>query len=144
MALLPQAWRDTARAMSEENVKIVRDAFAAFERGDVTELLDLMTDDLVTHRIDPDDAMYYGKEGFFEAMAEWVEDFDDWTLTPEEFFDASGGVVVRVRQTARGRTSGVPVESLMWLDLQIVRGRVARLTFHTDPAKALEAAGLSE
>ena len=24
------------------------------------------------------------------------------------------------------------------------RGRVARLTFHTDPAKALEAAGLSE
>ena len=63
----------------------------------------------------------------------------------EEFFDASGGVVrPRLAKPARGRTSGVPVESLMWFDLQIVRGRVARLDVHPDPAKALEAAGPSE
>ena len=125
-------------------MEIVRDAFAAFERGDVTKLLDLMADDLVTHRIDPDNAVYHGKVGFFEATAEWIEDFEDWTVTPEEFFGASDGVVVRVRQTARGRTSGVPVESLMWFGLRIDGGRITRLTFHSDEAQAFEAAELSE
>ena len=130
--------------MSQENVEIVREAFAAFERGDVTALLDLMTDDLVTHRIDPDDAVYHGKEGFFQATADWTEDFEDWTVSAEEFLDASDGVLVRVRQTARGRTSGVPVDSLMWFELRMHEGRVARLTFHTDQAKAFDAAGLSD
>ena len=119
-------------------------AFAAFERGDVTAFLDLMADDLVTHRIDPDDAVYHGKEGFLQATAEWTEDFDDWTVTAEEFLEGSDGVVVRVRQTARGRVSGVPVESLMWFDLRMHEGRIARVTFHTDRARAFEAAGLSE
>ena len=35
VALLPQAWRDTARAMSQENVEIVRAALEALTRGDV-------------------------------------------------------------------------------------------------------------
>ena len=130
--------------MSQENVGIARKAFAAFERGDVTAFVDLMADDIVTHRIDPDDAVYYGKEGFFQATAEWTEDFDDWTVTAEEFVEGNDGVVVRVRQTARGRVSGVPVESLMWFDLRMHEGRIARVTFHTDRARAFEAAGLSE
>ena len=130
--------------MSQGNVEIVRRAFAAFERGDLTALLDLMADDLVTHRIDPDDAVYRGKEGFLKATAEWTEDFDDWTLTAEEFLDGSDGVLVRVRQTARGRVSGVPVESLMWFDMRVHEDRIVRVTFHTDRARAFEAAGLTE
>ncbi|HEX2129551.1 MAG TPA: hypothetical protein VHF58_10090 [Solirubrobacterales bacterium] len=101
--------------MSQENVEIVRD-----------------------------DAIYHGKEGFFQATAEWTEDFEDWTVTAEEFLDAGEGVLVRVRQTARGRISGVPVDSVMWFDLRMHEGRVARLTFHNDRAKAFKAAGLSE
>jgi ketosteroid isomerase-like protein len=44
--------------MSQESVEIVREAFAAFERGDLSHVIDLMADDLVTHRIEPDDAVY--------------------------------------------------------------------------------------
>ena len=130
--------------MSQENVEVARKAFAAFERGDLTALLDLMADDLVTHRIDPDDAVYQGRDGFLKATSEWTEDFDDWTLTAEEFLDGSDGVLARVRQTARGRVSGVPVESLMWFDMRVHEGRIARITFHTDRAEAFEAAGLTE
>ena len=41
MALLPQAWRDTAWAMSEENVEKVRAGFAAHNRGDLDAWLEL-------------------------------------------------------------------------------------------------------
>jgi ketosteroid isomerase-like protein len=56
--------RDTERAMSQANVETVRRGFHAFEQGDVSQMLDLMTDDLVTYRADPDGPTFYGKEGF--------------------------------------------------------------------------------
>ena len=61
--------------MSQENVEIVRGAFDAFQDGDVSQWLDLMADDLVTYRADPDGATYCGKEGFLQATADWTEDF---------------------------------------------------------------------
>jgi ketosteroid isomerase-like protein len=130
--------------MSQDNVEVVRSAFNAFERGEVSELLDHLTDDLTTHRVEPDDAVYHGKEGFFQATAEWIEDFDDWTVAPETFVDAGDSVVVRVRQAARGERSGVPVEGLAWFVFQVRGGKIARLSIHLREAQAFEAAGLAE
>jgi ketosteroid isomerase-like protein len=130
--------------MSQENVEVVRSAFSAFERGEVSELLNRMADDLTTHRLEPDDAIYHGKEGFFQATADWIEDFDDWTVAPEAFIDAGDSVVVRVHQTARGERSGAPVEGLAWFVFHIRGGKIARLSIHLREAQALEAAGLSE
>ena len=39
--------RDTGPAMSEENVEIVRDAFAAFTRGDIEGVLRLCDEDIL-------------------------------------------------------------------------------------------------
>jgi ketosteroid isomerase-like protein len=130
--------------MSQENVEVVRSAFDAFEKGEVSEMLDWMTDDLTTHRVEPDDAIYHGKEGFFQATADWIEDFDDWTVRPEAFLDAGDSVVVRVRQAARGERSGVPVEGLAWFGFGVRGGKIAHLSIHLREAEALEAAGLSE
>jgi ketosteroid isomerase-like protein len=44
--------------MSQENVELVRRGFAAFEQGDLGGMLDLLVDDLVTYRSDPDHATY--------------------------------------------------------------------------------------
>jgi ketosteroid isomerase-like protein len=130
--------------MSQENVEVVRYAFNAFERGEVSELLDRLTDDLTTHRVEPDDAVYHGKEGFFQATADWIENFDDWTVAPEAFLDAGDSVVVRVHQAARGERSGIPVEGLAWFVFQLRDGKIARMSIHLREAQALEAAGLSE
>ncbi len=128
--------------MSQENVEIIRGVFEAFQRGDVSGMLDLMTDDMVTHRIEPDDAIYHGKEGFFQATADWIEGFDDWTATAEEFIDGGDAVLVQVHQTARGAGSGVPVESRLWFVFAIRDGKVARLSFHLRKAEAFDDAGL--
>ena len=41
-------------------------------------------------------ATYHGKEGFFQATADWIEGFEEWTATPEGFIDAGDYVLVRV------------------------------------------------
>ena len=125
-------------------MEIVRGAFAAFERGDISHMIDLMADDLVTHRIEPDNAVYHGKGGFFQATADWIEDFEDWTATAEEFLDAGDNVLVQVHQTARGEGSGVPVESHFWFVFAFRERKIARLSFHSTKDEALEAARLSD
>jgi ketosteroid isomerase-like protein len=130
--------------MSQENVEIVRGGFDAFQAGNLTAMLDLMADDLVTYRADPDGATYHGKEGFLRATADWTEDFSDWSVIPEEFIDAGDCVVARVRQMARGEASGVPVEGEFWFVFEMRGRRVAKWSFYVRRGDALEAAGLSE
>ena len=50
--------------MSQGNIELVRGGFDAFQEGNLSGMLDLMADDLVTYRADPDGATYHGKEGF--------------------------------------------------------------------------------
>jgi ketosteroid isomerase-like protein len=130
--------------MSQENVELVRGGFDAFREGDLTRMLDLMADDLVTYRADPDGATYHGKEGFLQATADWTEDFSEWSVIPEEFIDTGDYVLVRVRQLARGEASGVPVQGEFWFVFEMRGRRVAKWSFYLRRAQALEAAGLEE
>jgi ketosteroid isomerase-like protein len=130
--------------MSRENVEIVRGGFDAFQEGDLGRMLDLMADDLVTYRSDPDGATYHGKEGFLDATAEWTEDFSEWSAIPEEFIDAGDRVLVRVRQMARGEASGIPVEGEFWFVFEMRGTRLAKISFYLRRAEALAAAGLEE
>jgi uncharacterized protein len=130
--------------MSQENVEIVRGAFDAFQEGDLSQIIDLMADDLVTYRADPDGATYHGKEGYLQATADWTEDFSEWSVIPEEFIDAGDRVLVRVRQMARGEASGVPVEGEFWFVVEMRGSKAAKLSFYVRRGDALEAAGLRE
>jgi ketosteroid isomerase-like protein len=130
--------------MSQENVALVRSGFSAFERGDVSRMLDLMADDLVTYRADPDGATYHGKEGFLEATADWTEGFSEWAVVPEKFIDAGDFVLVHVRQIVRGEISGISVEGAFWFVFELRDARVTRLSFYLQEIEALEAVGLRE
>jgi ketosteroid isomerase-like protein len=130
--------------MSQENVALVRSGFSAFEQGDVSRMLDLMADDLVTYRADPDGATYHGKEGFLEATADWTEGFSEWAVVPEKFIDAGDFVLVHVRQIVRGETSGISVEGAFWFVFEVHDARVTRLSFYLREIEAREAAGLRE
>jgi uncharacterized protein len=129
--------------MSQLNVEIVRAGFDVFQEGDLSDMLDLMADDLITYRTDPDGATYHGKDGFLQATADWTEDFSEWSVIPEEFIDAGDRVLVRVRQMARGNASGIPVEGEFWFVFEVRGKKAAKLSFYIGRDEALEAAGLS-
>jgi ketosteroid isomerase-like protein len=130
--------------MSEENVEIVRRAYAAFERGDVYAVLNDADPDLITYRADPEARTWHGPDGFLQALADWTEGFDEFSATAEEFIDAGDSVIVRVHQTARGQTSGVPVEADFWFLHTLGNAKVTRVDIFASKAPALEAAGLRE
>ena len=130
--------------MSQKNVEIVRRAYTAFERGDISAVLDDADPGLVTYRADPEAATWHGPEGFLEALADWTEGFDQFSLSAEEFIDADDSVIVRVHQRARGQSSGAPVEADFWFVHTLSDGKITRLDMFASKGPALEAAGLSE
>jgi ketosteroid isomerase-like protein len=128
--------------MSEENVEVVRRSFEAFSRGGPDAMADLFSDDVITYRADPDGASFDGRAGFRAAAADWTEDFVEWQLLPREFTDLGERVLVRVRQLARGRSSGVRVDEDYWFLFELAGSKVSKLSFYSQRSEALQAAGL--
>jgi ketosteroid isomerase-like protein len=132
--------------MSEENVKFVRRAWAAFEAGDLSSALAALSPELVTYVAPPIPVTgtYHGPEGFLQVTIDWAEGFDDLVMTGEEFIDAGDQVVVRALHKSHGAESGVPVETGVWYVWTIRDGKAIRADIFNERREALEAAGLSE
>ena len=130
--------------MSQESMEVVRRGFEAFQRGGPEALLELLSDNVIIYRAQPDGATLHGKAGFRDAVADWTEDFSEWQVLPQEFTDLGERVLVQVLQIAQGITSGVRVEEDWWFLFELTGSEVSKLSFYSNPAEALKAAGLSE
>jgi ketosteroid isomerase-like protein len=130
--------------MSQGNVEIVRRGYEAYARGDVAAMLADVDPEMITYREEPDGATFTGREGLLEAIAEWVEDFDEFEFAVEELIDANDRqVLVHVHQSATGSQSGAPIEGDFWFVHTLDDAKITRLDMFASRAKALEAAGLS-
>ena len=123
-----------------ENTKVVRDAYAAFGRGDITTLLGYMTDDVQWQPVIgtgshvPFSGERTGKAAvaeFFKQVAE-TEDFEQFE--PREFV-AQGDMVVaighyRAKTKATGRTFDSPFAMVFTLR----NGKIAAFREFTDSA----------
>jgi ketosteroid isomerase-like protein len=145
--------RDNARAMSQENVEIVRRGLAtllkAMERRDFDAVFDsdVLADDVewIPTRSFPGPNSYRGRDGVSEFMRTWAEDFGDLSFDIEQLIDAPDDrVVALIHQRASGQASGVPVEMDLAAVYDLKGGRVIRIRNYLEPAEALEAAGLRE
>jgi ketosteroid isomerase-like protein len=132
--------------MSQENVEIVRRGHEAFQRGDLTAMLELVDHEVVSYVAVPlaDPGEYHGPEGVLQMFANWTEGFDDYTQEAEEYIEMGDHVIARVHQRGTGALSGVPVERRFWFLHTLRDGKLVRLGVHESKQQALEAAGLSE
>ena len=140
--------RDTARAMSEENVEIVRNAFAAFERGDIEGVLRLCDEDIVITQppdlpgVSPEQR---GHRGVLEALAIWPEQWDEYRIELLRVDAAPGGkVFVAQRSSGRGKQSGVEVNMDFSFVFTVHEGKISEWRLFMQEEQAVEAAGLSE
>ena len=132
--------------MSQENVDFVRRSAEAYERGDLSAVLETMSPDMVTYVAQPIPVAgtYHGPEGFLQLTIDWAESFDDLEITPEEFIDPGDQVVTGVRHMSRGAESGVPVDTDIWYVWTIRGGESARVDIFNEKSEALRTAGLEE
>ena len=132
--------------MSQEDVEIVRRAVEVFARdGTRGSFQGLVAEDVELHPAFEvtGGTSFVGGEGFARFMRHWTEDFDDWKLEVDELRDAGeAAVVARMRQSARGRVSGTPVE-LRYAMVFRLRGRqIVGMEVYMTDAEALKAVGL--
>ena len=143
------AWRDTARAMSEENVETFRRAVEAYARHDDDALVELFDAEVEVQpalvvTLGGEATVYRGHEG----VREWLRDTDDAfverSVVVSEVLDLGSRLIAHGRTRFVGRASGAATESALAWVVDFSRGRVIRLRSYLDPTEAFKAAGLSE
>ena len=144
--------RDTARAMSEENVQSMRRAIEVWNRDDFDEYLRL-----VEELVDPDiewyaviaqlvegkDTVYRGIPGMRRFWEDWHEVFD-FRFDETDIRDLGDKLIVLSHVSVTGRGSGIDLSSPLAMLVTFERGRIVRSDSFLDHAEALKAAGLSE
>ena len=132
--------------MSEENIEIALAAAEAWNRGDRDALMILYDEEAEFYplRAQLEGESYSGHEGLMRFLDEMTQDFEEVRFEVEETRDAGEQLVGIGRFLARGRASGVDLNVPLGVLARMRRGKIVYMRFFSEPADALEAAGLSE
>jgi ketosteroid isomerase-like protein len=99
--------------MDSAQERRVRDAYAAFARGDIDSALSHFVPDATftnpDYAIEP--GVREGREAVRESFQALHEGFDYASLEVEELVEGPDGLLVLVRMVAHGRGSGAPLEA---------------------------------
>lgn len=125
-----------------ENIRVVQAAFEAYFRGDEPGMLELMDPELVVTQFPEqvDARPYHGHEGVREVMAAWTGTWDDYSIELVDMREIGEHVLVSIRQTGRGKRSGIEMRGEAYMVFTLRAGRVIRWQMFSTEAEALEAA----
>jgi ketosteroid isomerase-like protein len=132
--------------MSQENVEIVRRAFAAFSR-DGPEAMARFWDPEIEVGVPPELAQagtYRGRDAVLGWISEWSDAWERIEYTPQEIVENDDAVVVTLLYDGVGKGSGLRIDGTFWYLMRLRDGKIVYLRLYGNEAEALEAAGLSE
>lgn len=130
--------------MTESYVDRLRTGYDALGRGDYEAIRELLDPKIVLKDRPevPDARSYRGFEGMLITLRDTSDSFENFRLDPQRFFENGEKIVAILDMTGRGRASGVPVKEQIAHLWTLREGLAIELQAFTDPADALEAAGL--
>jgi ketosteroid isomerase-like protein len=134
--------------MSQENVEIVRQMNAAFNRRDRDEILAYYRPDAelrdLQHAPDAPERLT-GIDAIRAYWSQWDDAFDDFTAEFEECLDAGTYVLTTTYWQGKGKDSGLEISLRAVEVVEFADGKIARLTTgYSNKDEALKAVGLSE
>jgi ketosteroid isomerase-like protein len=145
---MPPGARDTARAMSQENVEVVRSVIDAFNRHDPDLLASYVAAEGEadwSRSIAPYRGVYSGPDEWRDWFRLRLEAWSNARWEPLELMDLDRErVLLVVRLLAQGRDSGVEVTASSGIIWTVRDGKVHRAELFQNKAEALEAVGLRE
>jgi len=132
--------------VSQENVEIVRQATAAFSRGDADAFTELTTPN-VEWKVGlaaVEGEVFRGPEGVRSYFDRLSGAWSEFQFLAEEFRDLGDVIVVLGRLRGIGRGGHVPVESPVGAVWELRRGKIWRLRAYLNHDEALKAVGLED
>jgi uncharacterized protein len=131
--------------MSQENLEIIRTAYAALAEQGVEAIL-AFTDPQFEATTPPSLASepdtYRGHEGVRRFFGSFGDAMEAVYLEGQEFTSAGDKVLVDTKLHARGRTTGIETEQRAFLVWTLREGLVTGVETFAEQGQALEAAGL--
>ena len=117
----------------------LRRGYDALNRGDLSVVRALLAPDIEWHEPEPspDAGTYRGRESFERFLRGWMDSFEDFRIEPEQVVARGATLVAVVRQTGRGRASGVHVDARLAHVWTVANGRAVRWEAVGDPERAL-------
>jgi ketosteroid isomerase-like protein len=138
---------DTERAMSSENIELVRHFYELQRQGDERHL-ELLAEDLVYRPVAEitETGEYYGRDGYRRYVDTFLTDiaWRDLEWTDTSYRVSGDNVIVRIEMAGHGRSSGAGVSARVFVVLTIRDGMIARVEDFVDRDEALAVAGLEE
>ena len=130
--------------MSEENVRIVRSALDAFNRGDLEGAFAFAAPDIAWHdqRDLPGSRVHRGHAAVLAHLREATEDMADYRIEVNATRTFGDDVLVQAITSARGRTSGAPVMRETFNVYRVKGGAITRVAIFGSEVEALEAVGV--
>ena len=90
--------------MSEENVEVVRQTYAAWERGDIQAIVHLCDPEIVIVQPPevPDSKSYRGHPGVLEAFEDWPKQWDEFEAKLGGVIDVGDRHVISINEQSLG------------------------------------------
>jgi uncharacterized protein len=131
--------------MSRETVEAVKRIYEAFA-GDRSKLLEATDPEITCYDRSnlPGATVYRGHEGLLRLLDTDAEAFEGVRYEAREFIEAGDYVVVPIRQSGRGKASGVPVEEEIVNLWKVRDGKGVELRIYSTKDEALKAVGLRD
>jgi ketosteroid isomerase-like protein len=128
-----------------ENLDLVRSIYAGWERGDFSSAEWADPDIEFGFAGGPEPGNWTGVNRMVERYRDWLRAWKDFRAEPEEYLVLDGErILVLVRNSGRGRTSGLEVDQRSVANLfQLRDGKVTRLVIYWERERALADLGLS-
>ena len=131
--------------MSQENIEAVRVLFAAFADRDfeaAASVLDPAVEIRPAIVGGPEGVVYYGPDGMRQFWTDVDAAWAEFRITPEEFRELDGEIIVLGRAFARGPGSGIALDAAVAWIAELRGGRIVRFQSFSSQQEDLEAAGL--
>ena len=128
--------------MSENNVRIARQVYEAFARGDLPAVLQAIHPDVEWHAAEglPWGGVHKGRDAVAQdVFGVMMALFDNFALTLEQVIDDDDHVVVLGRYSATSRQTGKPLDAAFAHVWELEDGRLRRYFHYTDTVKFRDA-----
>lgn len=132
---------------AKDNVRLVKNIYDAFGRGDIPSVLGAFSPDIKWHEAESNPYMPSGEPWvgpdavlnslFIRLGAEW----DGFSVHPRSFHGASDSVIVEGRYTGRYKATGRSMDVQLCHVWDVKDGKVTRFQQYVDTAKLREVMG---
>jgi ketosteroid isomerase-like protein len=134
---------------SRERIELVESAFEAWNRGDIDGFAEHVAEDVAWLEVSgrPEgggDTELVGRDRMRHSLRSLFEAWESYHLEAERIEDLGDRVVAIVRETARGRASGLEVDGRWGYVLTVADDEIVRVEAYRDAGHALQVTGLSE